>query len=128
MLPESTCGKTILPSFPILTAFIQSLRVKSGKLMLPGVAILWVKLSCNCNFTHKFCRFGKTMLPERIIVNSRVMFTTHSRVMFTRHSRPYVYQWKGVAGGSKFRGKICYLRIRLLDKKNRIAPRLYYFL
>ncbi len=34
------------------------------------------------------------------------MFTTHSRVMFTRHSRPYVYQWKCVAGGLKSRGEI----------------------
>ena len=44
MLPEFTCGKLILPTHFQRAIFCYRLRVKSGKLMLPDVAILWVKL------------------------------------------------------------------------------------
>jgi hypothetical protein len=44
MLPECTCGKLILPFRHQFINFSNWVRVKSGKLMLPGVAILWVKL------------------------------------------------------------------------------------
>ena len=42
MLPESTCGKLILPFGLQFIDFGDWLRVNSGKLMLPSVAILWV--------------------------------------------------------------------------------------
>jgi len=43
ILPEFTYGKLILPSRPFFAAIIFSLQAKSGRLMLPSVAILWVK-------------------------------------------------------------------------------------
>jgi len=43
MVPEFTCGKLILPFRSQFINFSDWLRVNSGKLMLPGVAILWVK-------------------------------------------------------------------------------------
>lgn len=44
MLPEFTYGKLMLPARPFFASIIFSLQAKSGKLMLPSVAILWVKL------------------------------------------------------------------------------------
>jgi hypothetical protein len=43
MLPEFTYGKLMLPARPFFASIIFSLQAKSGKLMLPSVAILWVK-------------------------------------------------------------------------------------
>ncbi len=43
MLPEFTCGKLILPFRFQFMNFGDYLRVNRRKLMLPGVAILWVK-------------------------------------------------------------------------------------
>lgn len=43
MVPEFTCGKVMLPFLAQFINFSDWLRVNSGKLMLPAVAILWVK-------------------------------------------------------------------------------------
>jgi hypothetical protein len=52
MLPEFTCGKTILPACSHFTALLPHLWAKSGTTMLPTRGKTMSKVTQKCNFTH----------------------------------------------------------------------------